>query len=279
MIGGSAANSAAQTQANAADQAAQLQNQQFQTTTANEQPFLNAGQNTLSQLLAGINNGSFSPSASGNIQPLATNTLPAGYQAQPFNYQSSPGYQFALNQGLQASENAASRVGGVQGGNQLKALTNYAVGSADQDYQQQFGDYITQQNLGLANQNQNFNQALAGQSQNFNQNVSFQQLLDQIGSQQFGQLQTVTGSGQNAAANLGALGATTAGNVGNDLTSAANAGSAAQIAGANATTGAINNGVNNLTQLQLLQLLGGGGSLGGLTSAAGTGLAASDGLY
>lgn len=285
VISGNAAQSAAQTQADAANQASQVQNQQFQQTQANEQPFLQAGQNSLSGLMAGLNNGTFTPGLNPNIGALNTNALPgaantpAAYQVQPFDFHASPGYQFALQQGLGAVTNRASATGGLQGGNTLKALTNYATGAANQDYQNQFADYISQNNLGLSAQNQNFsqteqaqnqnfNQALAGQGQQFGQQLSLQQLMDSIGAQGFGQLQTVVGSGQNAAASLGALGANNAQSIGNNLMGAANATSAAQVAGANAATGAINNGVSNLTQLQLLKLLGGGGDLGGMVNGA-----------
>lgn len=275
-ISGNAANSAAQTQAAAADQSAALQNAQFAQTSANESPFLNAGQNTLQVLLdqLGIgpqNNSQLGPltaQTNPNLQPLNTSSLPTPYSVQPFNFQQSPGYQFALNQGLDAVTNKASAIGGLQGGNTLKALTDYATGSASQDYQQQFADYLSQQNLGLSSQSQGFNQALAGQGANFNQNLSIQDLMNAVAGQNFSQLQTIAGSGQNAAANLGALGAQNATAIGNDLTGAANATSAAQVAAANATAGGINSGIGNITQLQLLQLLGGGGNLGSFTSGA-----------
>ncbi len=259
-IGAGAAQSAADTQAAAAEQAAQIQQQQFQQTTANEQPFLQAGQNLLGSLVSGVQpGGALSASLNPGIQPLNTGSLPAGFTPQTFDYKSSPGYNFALQQGLGAVTNKASAVGGLQGGDTLKALTDYATGSASQDYQQQFGDYIAQQTLNQSAQGQNFQQALAGQGQNFNQNTSLQAILQAIQQQNFGQQQNIVGSGQNAAANLGALGAQSASAVGADLTGAANAASAGTVGAANAITGGIGGAVSGLSQNLLLQKLLGGG--------------------
>lgn len=206
LIGGNAAESAASTQANAANKAAKLQEQQFNTTTQNLAPFLQGGQNTLATLLAQLGigkNGTLTPGA-----PLTT----------PFSaatYQQSPGYQFQLNQGVNAVQNAASATGGINSGNTLKALTQYGQGLANQDYYQAQSVYQGQQN------------------------------------QLFNYLQTIAGSGQNAGAQLGALGSNAASNAGNYITQAGNASAAGTIGAANALTG----GINGVSQNALLAAL------------------------
>jgi hypothetical protein len=57
-------------------------------------------------------------------------------------------------------------------------------------------------------------------------------------------LQGVVGTGQNAASGAGALGAQAAANIGNTVTSGANASAAGTVGGANALTSALN-GVGN----------------------------------
>lgn len=130
----------------------------------------------------------------------------------PANLAQTPGYQFTLQQGENAVENAASATGGVGGGNTLKAITGYAEGLADTTYQQQLQDYMAQQ------------------------------------QQQYGALTQLTGSGQNAAANLGAIGSSAATNAGNALIGAGNAQAAGTIGSANALT----SGLAGLSQNFLL---------------------------
>ena len=217
-ISGNAADSAAQTEANAANQASALQQKQFAQTQANEQPYISAGQNALTSIMSGLG--------------LQSGGNGHGVLNTPFSnaqYTASPGYQWQLQQGIGAAENAATLGGSPMSGNTLRALTQYGQGMAATDYQTALTNYMAQQN------------------------------------QSFNQLQTVAGSGQNAGANLGALGSQTASNIGNNITGAANASAAAQVAGANATTGAISSGVNSLSNAALMQQIygGGGGIYGG----------------
>lgn len=142
-------------------------------------------------------------------------------------YQQSPGYAFQMQQGEQAIQDTASAHGGVMGGNTLKALTQYGQGLANTDYQQALNNYMAQQN------------------------------------QQFSQLQTLAGSGQNAAANLGALGSQTATNIGNNDLAAGNAASA----GAVGISNSIGSAANGLGSNYLLASLLNGGGASGATSA------------
>lgn len=154
-----------------------------------------------------------------------TNNTGTGPLNAPFtmaDFQNSPGYQFQLQQGENAVLNNASATGGVNSGNTLKALTQYGQGVANQDYWNAYNAYTTAQN------------------------------------QKFGQLQTLAGSGQNAAANLGALGAQTGASVGNNIVNAGNASAAGTVGAANA----VNNGINGLSQNYLLASALNSGSLG-----------------
>jgi hypothetical protein len=53
---------------------------------------------------------------------------------------STPGYQFAKSEGLQATENSASAAGLGLSGNTLRALDSYSTGLADSTYQQALGN-------------------------------------------------------------------------------------------------------------------------------------------
>lgn len=234
LISGSAADNAAQTQAGAADRASQVQLDMFNQTQANEQPYMAAGQNSLAQLLKGLG---LTPGADG------TPGTGVGSLNKPFSlsdFTSSPGYQFQQQQGMDAILNKQSAIGGVTGGNTLKALLQYSQGLAGQDFYNAQSVYQGQQN------------------------------------QQFNQLQTLAGSGQNAAANLGALGSQTAGQIGNNITGAGNAASAAQIAGGNAVGGAVGSISNNFL---LAQLLNGSGAGAAATPLGSNGIFGSDSAF
>ena len=141
LIGAVSSNSAANTQASAQDQAAQTQQNMFNTINAQEQPFIQAGYGattTLSQLL-GTAPGT--PSSGGANGSLTQSFNPT--QDQLNNY---PGYQFALNTGAQATRNADTPGVGALSGPALKDLTAFDVGAASQNYQNYFNNTQTQQN-------------------------------------------------------------------------------------------------------------------------------------
>lgn len=212
-IGASASSDAAKTEANASNQASAVEQSMFNQTQANEKPFLDAGTNALTALQQGI-----------GIGP-GTNNTGTGPLNAPFttaDFQTSPGYQFQMQQGENAVLNNRSALGGVNSGNTLKALTSFGQGVANQDYWNAYNAYVNQQN------------------------------------QKFGQLQTVAGSGQNAAANLGALGTQVGASVGNNIVNAGNASAAGTVGTANAISG----GINNLSQNYLLASALNSGSVG-----------------
>lgn len=142
-----------------------------------------------------------------------------GFQApaSPYGgFQSSPGYQFQLGQGLQAIQNTSASRGGLAGGNTLKALQQYGTGLANQDWY----NYINQ-------------------------------------------LSTLSGVGENAAANLGNNAVTSGANIGNALIGAGNATAGGIVGSSNAIGAGISNalsgGVNNYLKYSYLNGNPGGG--------------------
>jgi hypothetical protein len=132
-----AATDAAQTQANAAKYAADLQNQNLQQTRQSLQPFINTGydaQGYLRNLL-----GLGSPTDSGTYGSL---TKP--FDAQTFQQYKDPGYEFQLQQGQQALQNSQAAKDGVLSGAALKDLIGFNQGMANNAYQNAFSRYMTQ---------------------------------------------------------------------------------------------------------------------------------------
>lgn len=138
-----ASEDAANTQANAANQASAVQQQMYNQNVQRLSPWVGAGTNALDNLTGLM--------GSNGANGLATSPFTAA------QFHQSPGYQWALQQGSQAVANQASAMGGVNSGNTLKALTNYGQGLANQQYQTALQNYqnwqnqIYNMNAGIAN--------------------------------------------------------------------------------------------------------------------------------
>jgi hypothetical protein len=139
LIGANASSKAASTQANAANTAAELQNQQYQQTRQDQMPWMQAGQTALNALT-----------------PLATNYQKFGMD----QFQADPGYAFRLSEGQKALDRQAAASGGLISGSALKAAAAYGQQMGSQEYQNAFNRYQTERNAQL-----NPLQSLAGVGQ------------------------------------------------------------------------------------------------------------------
>lgn len=227
VIGSNAAESAAKTQATAANTATAEQQRQFDITQGNLQPFISAGTLALPELqkLTGTNAGG---------DPL-TSRLTAPFNPTISQLEQTPGYKFTLDQGLQAAQNGFASQGLAGSGPAIKGATNYAEGLAGTTFQQQFQNYLSQN----------------------------QQIYNMLGG--------ITGSGQNAAAGLGSLALNTTSAITGLQTGGAAATAAGTVGSANAISGAlggIGTSASNTALLTALSNAGmfgnGGGNTGGL---------------
>ena len=134
LIASSGARSAASTQADAANRAAELQKEQFDKQMELQDPFRQAGltgQNRLMEMLG-----------------LGGDTGAAGYgkYAKDFSmadYQADPGYAFRLSEGMKQLGSQARARGGAVGGRTMMAGQQYAQDLASQEYQGAFNRYQT----------------------------------------------------------------------------------------------------------------------------------------
>jgi len=169
LISSNATENAAQTQANAANQASQLQYQEFEQQMANQAPWLSAGTRALPQL-------------SGMASMAPTFTMS--------DFQNDPGYNFDLQQGSQAIQRAAAATGGLQSGGTLKSLSDYAQGQASNEYENAYNRFMN-------NQNTQFNRlaSIAGIGQTANGQIgqAGMNMANQVGA-------NITGAGNASAA-------------------------------------------------------------------------------
>jgi hypothetical protein len=119
LLGASAAKSAASTQADAANRAADLQNQQFQQTREDLAPYRAAGVNAL-----------------GKLEGMADYTM-----FGPEQFSKDPGYGFRLSEGQKALDRQAAARGGLISGSALKAAQRYGQEMGSQEYTNAFNRY------------------------------------------------------------------------------------------------------------------------------------------
>ena len=120
LLGSSAASSAANTQADAANRASDLQYKMFQEQQAMQAPFRAAGETALNKLI-----------------PEATNYKPFSYSSMT----ADPGYQFRLSEGMRALGRQAGARGGAVSGQSFKALQDYAQNAASGEFTNAFNRY------------------------------------------------------------------------------------------------------------------------------------------
>jgi hypothetical protein len=279
LIGGGisaqASTKAAQIQANAALQAAQLQQQaeqqalgfqeqQYATTQSNLAPYIGLGVGSVGNL-AGAIPGLVSQTQNA-VLPIApissalTGSAPSNLQL----LSQTPGYQFTLQQGLQATQNSYAAQGLGSSGAALKGAANYAEGLAGTTYQQQFQNWLSQNQLLTSVQQAQNQQTQAQSGLRLQQPQTAFNLLAspvQTGAQaSLGQGQI----GTQLAQGLGQTAQTGATAIGQGITGAAAAGAAGTVGSANAISSALSGiggaGSNTALLLALNQagLFGGG---------------------
>lgn len=206
-IGSGAASDAQQ---KAYQQAQDTIKQFYGQAQGNLQPFITGGTSAFNNLLQMTGNG---PGGTGTG---ALNTPFAPTQAQ---LASTPGYQFTLNQGLKGVQNSAAAKGLGTSGEALAGAENYAQGLAGTQYQQQFQNYLTQ--------NQQIYNMLSG----------------------------LSGAGQSSATNLGQMGLNAASGIANAQVGQGNAQASGILGMANALGGAAQGVGQGLGQYGIAQSL------------------------
>jgi len=198
-----------------ANNAAELQSDQFQTTRNDLLPYNTAGQNVLGDLTALARSGPYGGGK--NYLAMAEGMLPG--QMTQAQLEQTPGYQFNLSQGLKSTQSAAAARGLGVSGAALKGAATYATGLADSTYQQQFQNAQTRYGDVL-----NLNTGQQANLQN-----------------QYARLSGVASLGENAAAQTGIAGTAAAATGGNYLNQAGLADAAGAVGVGRAATGAASN--------------------------------------
>jgi hypothetical protein len=186
VVGAVGSSMAASKQASAARNAQAIQQQQQQQNMQLQQPYNQAGQGALKQLqyMEGLD-----PSLKGTGMDESAGgygSLNAPFTAQTFQ-QMSPAYNFVKQQGGQGVLNQAAGTSGALSGSAMKDLMSFNSGLANESFNNAFNQYTTQQ------------------------------------TNTFNRLNSMVGTGQNAAAGVGGQNTQLAGNAGQAATNIGNA--------------------------------------------------------
>lgn len=127
VLGAASSRSAAKSQASAANRAADLQQQQYEQTRADQAPWRAAGEQALNKLI-----------------PMSDYTKFGMDQ-----FQADPGYAFRLSEGQKALDRSAAARGGLISGAALKAASRYGQEMGSQEYQNAFNRYQTERSAAL----------------------------------------------------------------------------------------------------------------------------------
>jgi len=237
MAGADAAENAANTQAAAADRAAELQYKQFQEQQKSQAPFREAGLSAQNRLLSLLGLSPTKPTA---LKKDATEEEKKAYDDQlalyntitkspVFNkytkdfgmgdFQQDPGYGFRMSEGLKALDRTAASRGGLLSGATLKGAQRFGQDLASQEYTNAFNRYQVNR------------------------------------SNQINPLQTFMGSGQSATNVLGSAGQNYANQAGEAYMGAGNARASGYIGSANALSNAFGGVSNAFTNYNLMNAL------------------------
>lgn len=277
-ISANAAESAANTQAQSAANAQQISQNEFNTITGQEQPFMQGGYGALNALEYGL--GIPSTTGYSSLGSVTTPTL-NGYDPSS-GYTINPGGgigQLLKGGGTTTAIPSSTPAAGPGFGSLIAPFTAQTF----QQYSPAYQFQLEQGMQGTLNGEAASNGALSGAAQkdlmSYNQNfanTSFNNAFNQYQTQQgniYSRLAGLAQLGQNAAANTGQQGTTLAGQAAQSATNIGTAQAAGQIGSANAITG----GINSLSALPWLYSAGGSGG-SGLDSSWGSGAMANDAL-
>lgn len=283
-IGAHSASTAANEQEQSSEAAIAEQRREFDTTQANEAPWLQAGQGGLAMLQQGFQpGGAFAGPADSEVyQTPAAFDQPTFNAPAPFtapttvDEQNDPGYQARMAAQQQALTRAGLASGGAFSGGTVKALQQAGQDYASNEYSNVYNRALTgyQTNFGNALNAYNTNTTAALNAYNTNVNTGLSAYNTRFNSantnqsNQFNRLAALSGVGQTAAGTLASAGQASTNNITSLLTQGGNAAAAGTLGVGSSINSGIQSGLNAYQTGSILNMLqNGGAGSGGITSA------------
>lgn len=153
FFGGSERKNARRDQQRAVNAGIASQEKMFNKSVALQEPWRQAGLESLGTLRQGLAEGRYTmvPSSFNyQEQDYTAPTYRGGprYQEEDFNFQADPGYQFRLKEGEKAIQRSAAARGNLMSGGTMKALAQYGQGMASQEYSNAYGRFDRDRQFG-----------------------------------------------------------------------------------------------------------------------------------
>ena len=253
--GVTAADNAAEEQRKALAEGQASLERMFDKSMETQKPWLEAGGRALSTMESGMNSGRF------NTDP---GEFSYGDYQEPefqFDFETDPGYQFRLDQGMKALEGSAAARGGLFSSNTGDRIQDYAQGLASQEYGNAYnrsrgayeadrGDYNANRAFGRANYetDRNYGRDTYDLDRNFDYNnfVGGYDRRRNAATDDYNRLAGLSGSGQLSAGNMASQQMTQGGNLANLAQQQGNVGAQRAMAGYQGAMNLFNTGLQGL---------------------------------
>ena len=134
---------------NAANWAAQMNQQEAQRGRIALSPWSSTGESALNKIIKLLGLGEFSSAGSNDGKIYVDPANAKNLQTQALaDFQTTPGYQFRMDEGVKGLDRSAASRGLLRSGAQQKAITNFGQGIASEEYGNYFGNLMSLAGMG-----------------------------------------------------------------------------------------------------------------------------------
>lgn len=171
------------------------------------------------------------------------------------NFETAPGYQFRLAEGMKGVENSGAARGMQLSGAALKAINRFNQDFASNEYGNWFNQTNIDRNFASGEYGNWFNQSNTDRNFVAGQGDAAYNRFNNNNTSKYNRLAGIAGTGQQATRDVNSAGAAYAQNAGSNIMGAGNAQAAGIVGGANALNQGISQGYNMYQNNQLMDLI------------------------
>ena len=149
LIGQQGAQAGGNMAGDAANRAAQMNQQEAQRGRIALSPWSSTGESALNKINNLLGLGEFSSAGSNDGKIYVDPANAKNLQTQALaDFQTTPGYQFRMDEGVKGLDRSAASRGLLRSGAQQKAITNFGQGIASEEYGNYFGNLMSLAGMG-----------------------------------------------------------------------------------------------------------------------------------
>lgn len=171
------------------------------------------------------------------------------------SFETAPGYQFRLAEGMKGVENSGAARGMQLSGAGLKAINRFNQDFASNEYGNWFNQTNIDRNFASGQYDNWFNQSNTDRNFVAGQGDAAYNRFNNNNTSKYNRLAGIAGTGQQATRDVNSAGAAYAQNAGNNIMGAGNAQAAGIVGGANALNQGVSQGYNMYQNNQLMDMI------------------------